>query len=122
MKTINEKAEEYADKVELDKNTYRGDVVTAYVCGANDFIKDKLKNGDNVFMNHFPETMYRFIGVDPENNKECFVSHINNNRGVRGVVKCLITELILANSQPLYKTTTKNPLLRKLLDKDLGIR
>lgn len=34
MKTFDEKAEEYADKVALDKNTYRGDVVTAYVCGA----------------------------------------------------------------------------------------
>lgn len=35
-KTIDQKAEEYANNVHLDKNTYRGDVVTAYVVGASE--------------------------------------------------------------------------------------
>lgn len=31
--TIDKKAAEYTDTVELDENTYPGDVETAYVCG-----------------------------------------------------------------------------------------
>ncbi|MEO9884025.1 MAG: hypothetical protein ABJG33_00165 [Balneola sp.] len=34
--TIDEKAEKYANETILDPNTYKGDVVTAYVCGACD--------------------------------------------------------------------------------------
>jgi hypothetical protein len=37
MKNFYKMAEEYADKVILHPNTYRGDVVTAYVCGCMDF-------------------------------------------------------------------------------------
>jgi hypothetical protein len=34
--TLDEKAEKYADEVTLEPGTYRGDVVTAYVCGATE--------------------------------------------------------------------------------------
>lgn len=40
-KTYDELAEEYADEVELDSNTYRGDVVTAFVMGM--MKQDELK-------------------------------------------------------------------------------
>lgn len=36
MKNFDKMAEEYADRVKLNPNTYRGDVVTAYVCGCMD--------------------------------------------------------------------------------------
>jgi hypothetical protein len=59
-KTIDEKANEYAESVELSEGTYKGDVETAYTCGylqaESDLIK-KLKEGDEFTMSKIAEML-----------------------------------------------------------------
>ena len=46
MKNFDKMAEEYADRVKLNPNTYRGDIVTAYVCGCICGCIDSLSSVD----------------------------------------------------------------------------
>lgn len=72
-------AEEYADRVTLNPNTYRGDVVTAYVCGCMDVLspvdKGEAMTAEQWFDNHSDCYTHNDIENVPAMTKETFLKY-----------------------------------------------